>query len=772
MSLRIFCLRIFQHCPLLAQFSVENHTQAFEEFLEYKTRIPVRGAIMLNSAMDSAVLVKGWKKGASWGFPGGKINKDEDDLDCAIREVYEETGFDVREAGLVPADGKVKYIELPIRNHQVRLYVFRDVPLDTKFEPKTRKEISKIQWYRLSELPTFRKKAGQINSDSAPGSNANKFYMVAPFMVPLKKWVGSQKKLERKGVEANQYLYPYMPIEELPTEEEGWTQAETDVPPARGPAITTLDGASQELQRLLKMQPPTQGLQPQPPQQDKGSALLSMLQAKTSGPPASSQQASGIPQTPLEQTFVQINQPGNPHRPTNQQVGHLAANQPPPNFPIPPNFITQHSGGVYHNVPAAHQHYSPSPMEFAQQHYGNKPASLVHPQPLPPQVQRAMFDRSAFQEGSQTLRSHVYPNAPRNNENAPWASQNAEVQGRPVQASQQPQGAHSQTRSTQLNGQSLALLNAFKRGDVAPAASNPERPPPVIRPTVEVEYRDLDAPPPYNAAGITGQPPLGNMSKQRSPTELAGTAINPGGDQHKSTLLGMFKRGSDAAANTPSAAAMPSQASSLSSGRDGGQLGNSLIQQLQGQGRKNGAQVPNATQPTYTAPLDAGFERLAMQPQQPQPIKPMAAAQATHQPPMRILQRGQQEPMLPQNMQAAPPAKAAAFGSQAQQPAASSFAAMPSNQRQEAPSAQKRQLLSLFGKQPSPAAALAMTLQTGQNELVAREPSERSPAGPPEAMNPSHAGVTSPQRGQETPMSPAEQSFLFDYLQSVTNTSR
>ena len=36
---------------------------AFEQFMMYKKRVPVRGAIMLNEAMDAAVLVKGWKKG-------------------------------------------------------------------------------------------------------------------------------------------------------------------------------------------------------------------------------------------------------------------------------------------------------------------------------------------------------------------------------------------------------------------------------------------------------------------------------------------------------------------------------------------------------------------------------------------------------------------------------------------------------------------------------------------------------------------------------------
>ena len=74
---------------------------AFAEFLAYKQRVPVRGAIMLNQDMDQVVLVKGWKKGANWSFPRGKINKDENDLKCAVREVYEETGFDIQEAGLV-----------------------------------------------------------------------------------------------------------------------------------------------------------------------------------------------------------------------------------------------------------------------------------------------------------------------------------------------------------------------------------------------------------------------------------------------------------------------------------------------------------------------------------------------------------------------------------------------------------------------------------------------------------------------------------------------
>lgn len=200
LNLKTFCLRIFQHCPLLSQYSEHHHMTAFEEFLAYKTRVPVRGAILLNHELDSVLLVRGWKSGSSWSFPRGKINKDEPDLNCAIREVWEETGFDVRKAGLVPEDEDVKYIEMSMRDQHMRLYVFRDVPMDTQFEPRTRKEIGKIQWYKLSELPTQKKGKNRQSNGTAGdlASHANKFYMVAPFIPGLKKWIAQQKKLSKQ----------------------------------------------------------------------------------------------------------------------------------------------------------------------------------------------------------------------------------------------------------------------------------------------------------------------------------------------------------------------------------------------------------------------------------------------------------------------------------------------------------------------------------------------------------------------------------------------
>lgn len=105
--------------------------------MAYKTRVPVRGAIMLNPTMDKCLLVKGWKKGASWSFPRGKINKDEDDMVCAVREVLEETGFDCD--GMARKDD---FVEVVMREQNLRLYIIPGVPEDTAFECQTRKEIS------------------------------------------------------------------------------------------------------------------------------------------------------------------------------------------------------------------------------------------------------------------------------------------------------------------------------------------------------------------------------------------------------------------------------------------------------------------------------------------------------------------------------------------------------------------------------------------------------------------------------------------------------
>lgn len=147
---------------------------------------------MLNQDMDQVVLVKGWKKSATWSFPRGKINKYEPDLDCAVREVFEETGHDLKEAGRI-ADNQ-DFVETTIRAQHIKLYIFPGVPMNTHFEPRTRKEISEIEWCKLSELPAMkRQERKQEGRGEDLAINAKRFYMVAPFMAELKRWIAKQK---------------------------------------------------------------------------------------------------------------------------------------------------------------------------------------------------------------------------------------------------------------------------------------------------------------------------------------------------------------------------------------------------------------------------------------------------------------------------------------------------------------------------------------------------------------------------------------------------
>ncbi|EEF29632.1 conserved hypothetical protein [Ricinus communis] len=127
------------------------------------------------------LLVKGWK-GTSWSFPRGKKNKDEEDHACAIREVLEETGFDV--SNLL---NKEEYIEEMFGQQRVKLYIIAGVKDDTAFAPLTKKEISEIAWHRLDEL--------QPGSDDviSRGITGLKLYMVAPFLQSLKLWISKHQ---------------------------------------------------------------------------------------------------------------------------------------------------------------------------------------------------------------------------------------------------------------------------------------------------------------------------------------------------------------------------------------------------------------------------------------------------------------------------------------------------------------------------------------------------------------------------------------------------
>lgn len=441
---------------------------AFSEFLAYKTRVPVRGAILLNEEMDSVVLVKGWKKGANWSFPRGKINKGEPDLDCAIREVYEETGFDVRAANLVKDEDSVKSIEVTMREQHMRLFVFPGVPRDTHFEPRTRKEISKIEWYKLSELPTLKK--NKQHDEGMAVANANKFYMVAPFLHPLKKWIAQQKRSAAKdqtGLKPPLQAEGYASVDESvrPADFAVYGGGVSDLPEVG--AMAPAPDASSHIKQLLKIggglpEPvqPQASASAQPPAVDqmKSNALLTLLRTGSQGT---------VPQVQKEAVASQPSIASGVH--TTQQP-HLAPNFFP-GFPqqqqhmAPSNFMQQTS--VQH-LPGQQPGISQFAMHTSQ-----------HPQ-YPNSGQPELPDSSAMHRFPQMphpsyhgLHPQSPPSnlAPARNVVAPFQQTGDPQFSQPAQPSQAP-GARvppaSKLPPPKLTSHSLALLGFFKDGSKTP----------------------------------------------------------------------------------------------------------------------------------------------------------------------------------------------------------------------------------------------------------------------------------------------------------------
>ncbi|XP_016286845.1 m7GpppN-mRNA hydrolase isoform X3 [Monodelphis domestica] len=179
-GIRDFAKAVFNHCPFLLPQG-EDVQKVLDEWKEYKMGVPTYGAIILDETLENVLLVQGYLAKSGWGFPKGKVNKEEAPHDCAAREVFEETGFDIRDYIC-----KDDYIELRINDQLARLYIIPGIPKDTKFNPKTRREIRNIDWFSIEKLPCHR---NDMTPKSKLGLAPNKFFMAIPFIRPLRDWI-------------------------------------------------------------------------------------------------------------------------------------------------------------------------------------------------------------------------------------------------------------------------------------------------------------------------------------------------------------------------------------------------------------------------------------------------------------------------------------------------------------------------------------------------------------------------------------------------------
>lgn len=188
-GIKPFAMQIFQHIPFLREH-LSSIDKILDDWKNYKLSVPTYGAILISEDLKFCLLVQSYFAKSSWGFPKGKVNENEDPVHCATREVYEETGYDITEL-IVPND----YIEAVINYQYTRLYIVRNVSLQTQFSPRTRNEIKCCDWFPIDSLPINKNDA---ISKTKLGLNANSFFMIMPFVKRLKKWVNDK----RSGIES------------------------------------------------------------------------------------------------------------------------------------------------------------------------------------------------------------------------------------------------------------------------------------------------------------------------------------------------------------------------------------------------------------------------------------------------------------------------------------------------------------------------------------------------------------------------------------------
>ena len=79
-----------------------------------------------------------------WSLPKGKCDNEEDDVDCARREVEEETGLRVEVGAELPT---TLYRDRFGRNKQVRYWAMQ--PVDGVFSPSD--EVDEVKWLPLED---------------------------------------------------------------------------------------------------------------------------------------------------------------------------------------------------------------------------------------------------------------------------------------------------------------------------------------------------------------------------------------------------------------------------------------------------------------------------------------------------------------------------------------------------------------------------------------------------------------------------------------------
>lgn len=178
-------------------YPLDNFDNLYQTWQEKKRLTPCFGGIILTPNYTHVLMVQGFGSKTSWGFPKGKKDILESGINCAAREIEEETGLNVSDK--ICED---RSIVQWIHDRFIKLYIIPDVPFDALIQAKLRREIKAHKWIPVHSLPIHR-------NDTAPQQadlEATDFFNVSPFVRSLRKWIEDQQNGdEQQAMPASQF---------------------------------------------------------------------------------------------------------------------------------------------------------------------------------------------------------------------------------------------------------------------------------------------------------------------------------------------------------------------------------------------------------------------------------------------------------------------------------------------------------------------------------------------------------------------------------------
>jgi ADP-ribose pyrophosphatase YjhB (NUDIX family) len=133
----------------------QEETASSKKFDELKSGIMTTDPYCLKEMIEESFKTTSWEE-AEWGFPKGRRNYNENDMDCALREFSEETGYDKNR--LKNIENIQPYEEIFMgSNHKLYKHKYYLMQMNLEGNDSYNKlydknEVSKVEWKTYDEV--------------------------------------------------------------------------------------------------------------------------------------------------------------------------------------------------------------------------------------------------------------------------------------------------------------------------------------------------------------------------------------------------------------------------------------------------------------------------------------------------------------------------------------------------------------------------------------------------------------------------------------------